>query len=570
MKPLYLIVIIFFYNTIFAQNPLFIPPKLEGTNFNLTVQNGVTQFYIGINTNTYGINGALLAPTLVMNKGDVVTINVTNNLTGTGNSTTMHWHGMHIPAQMDGGPHQIINQGTTWRPSFKVMNDAGTFWYHPHGNNKTDLHVAKGLAGMIIVKDNLESSLNLPRTYGVDDIPVIIQTKAFDVLHQIAIATEMDTAVLTNGTYKAYHNTPAQIVRLRVLNGSSMRTYNLGLSTNQSFKMIASDAGLLDSAITLTRILLSPGERVELLVDLHSNNIGDTVQLKNYSSEMPNGIYGAKTVTGMGGATIPDYDLNPLNGLNYSILNMIVSAKTSNAVLSFPTNLVQNTPWTSAMVNTSKNFMIAPETMGMSYMVEGPFRIDGVKFNMDSINRVCYLNDVEKWRWTNQTGIAHPIHIHDMHFFISNINGGSVPNYLKGKKDVVLIMPNQYVEFITKFEDFANDTIPYMYHCHLLHHEDDGMMGSFVVKNSRAAINQISESSDINIFPNPSFSFWHIDSKDLILGYTISNVLGQVLIFENHIQSNSIDISNLSMKSGQYYINIQTNKGSFSNKLIKH
>src|SRR5678816_751410 len=222
MRKLFLLVFVTFIGKgVFAQNALFIPPTLTGDTFNLTVQDGVTQFYPGINTPTYGINGALLAPTLIVNRWDWVTMNVTNNLAGFGNSTTMHWHGLHVPAMDDGGPHQVIAQGTTWSPHFQILNSAGTFWYHPHGDNKTDRHVSKGIAGMIIVKDSAEAALTLPRTYGVDDFPIIVQTKAFDVLNQIAIATEEDTAVMVNGTVKPYLDAPAQVIRLRLLNGAS-------------------------------------------------------------------------------------------------------------------------------------------------------------------------------------------------------------------------------------------------------------------------------------------------------------------------------------------------------------
>ena len=85
------------YTAVVAQNPLAIPPTLTGTTFNLKIQNGTTQFYPGINTPTYGINGALLAPTLIVNKWDWVTMNVTNTLIGFGNSTTIHWHGCILP-----------------------------------------------------------------------------------------------------------------------------------------------------------------------------------------------------------------------------------------------------------------------------------------------------------------------------------------------------------------------------------------------------------------------------------------------------------------------------------------
>lgn len=552
---------------VIAQNPLFIPPALSGTNFNLTIQNGITQFYPGINTPTYGINGALLAPTLIVNKWDFDTINVTNNLTGNGNSTTIHWHGLHVPAVYDGGPHQVILQGTTWSPHFQILNSAGTFWYHPHGDNKTDLHVSKGIAGMIIVKDSTESALTLPRNYGVDDFPIIVQTKAFDILHQIAIATDEDTSVMVNGTVHPYLDAPAQVIRLRLLNGSSMRTFNFGFTANHPFKMIAGDGGLLDSAITLTRIMLSPGERAEILIDLQSD-FGQTIFLNSYSSEMANGIYGAATVTGMMGGNIPFYNLNPLNGADFGILQLNVVAQTGSPVTSCPTTLTSNTPWTGFTV--SRNFSLNPDTM-MSALgqVIGPFNINGVHFDMSTINVTTYLNNIEKWRVTNNTGIAHPFHIHDMHFYLLNVNGSAVPNYEQGKKDVVMVMPQHYVEFITKFEDFANDTTPYMYHCHLLHHEDDGMMGSFRVLDTTSNVAEHSE-IDFKIFPNPAENFLSLDlNSDFHSRILVTNLFGQQIFSKEILAPQkyiSIDVSD--WKNGLYFVSVQNGKQTQTQKFI--
>jgi len=550
----------------FAQNALFIPPTLTGTTFNLNIQNGTTQFYTNINTPTYGINGALLAPTLIVNKWDWVTMNVTNNLTGFGNSTTIHWHGLHVPAMDDGGPHQVIAQTTTWSPNFQILNSAGTFWYHPHGDNKTDLHVSKGIAGMIIIKDSIEAGLTLPRTYGTDDFPIIVQTKAFDVLNQIAIATELDTAICVNGTVNPFLDAPAQVIRLRLLNGSSSRVYNFGFTANNPFKLIATDAGLLDSAITLTRIRLSPGERAEILLDLQGM-IGQTIYLNSFSSEFPNGIYGATTVTGMMGGNIPDYNLNPLNGADFGILQINVVAQTGNPITTMPTTLSTNTPWTNFSV--SRNFNLAPDTMMCAQcQVAGPFNINGVHFDMNTINETVYLNTTEKWRVTNNTGIAHPFHIHDMHFYILNIDGGPVPNYEQGKKDVVLVMPMQYVEFITKFEDFADDSIPYMYHCHLLHHEDDGMMGSFkVIDTTATSISEI-EKNNFAVFPNPANDFLTITSADnKIFSVIIFNSLGEK-IYSAQATTN-LNVETVNFSSGLYFVQIIADKKSFTKKIIK-
>ncbi len=558
---------ILFSKIIFAQNPLSIPPTLTGTVFNLTIQNGNTQFYPGINTPTYGINGNLLAPTLIVNKGDEVAMNVTNTLTGQGNSTTIHWHGLHVPAMADGGPHQIIAQGSTWSPTFKILNTAGTFWYHPHGDNKTDRHVSKGLAGMIIVKDSTEATLALPRTYGIDDYPIIVQSKSFDILNQIEISTQTDTAICVNGTMHPYLDAPAQIVRLRLLNGSSMRTYNFGFTANKPFKMIATDAGLLDSAITLTRIRLSPGERAEILLDLQGMT-GQTIQLNSFSSELPNNIYGAATVTSMMGGTIPDYNLNPLNGADFGILKINVVAQTASPITAIPATLATNTPWTNYTV--SRDFTMQPDTMMSAVgMVEGPFNINGAHFDMNTVNVTTYLNNVEKWKIINNTGIAHPFHIHDMHFNILTINGGAVPNYERGNKDVVLVMPMQYVEFVTKFEDFADDNVPYMYHCHLLHHEDDGMMGSFLVLDTTATgISPLSSNEGFNLFPNPTNDLLNITSNShQNFSVSVLNSLSQRVFSAESI--GNCQLSTINFPSGLYFIQLKSASKTTTQKFIK-
>ncbi|MBI3233209.1 MAG: multicopper oxidase domain-containing protein [Bacteroidetes bacterium] len=552
-----------------AQNPVAIPPALTATTFNLSIQNGTTQFYPGVDTPTYGINGALLAPTLIVNKWDWVTMNVTNNLTGFGNSTTIHWHGLHLPAMDDGGPHQIIAQGSTWSPRFQILNSAGTFWYHPHGDGKTDRHVSKGLAGMIIVKDSLEAVLQIPRTYGVDDFPIVVQSKAFDVLNQIAVSTEDDTAICVNGTMSPYLNAPSQIIRLRLLNGSSMRTYNFGFTANKSFKMIAGDAGLLNEPITLTRIRLSPGERAEILLDLTGMN-GQTIHLNSFSSELPNGIYGAKTVRSMMGGTIPDYNLNPLNGKDFGVLQLNVVAPTANPVTAFPPTLAYNTPWTNYSV--SRNFVLQPDTMMSSQgQVEGPFNINGVHFDMDKVNITTYLNTTEKWRVTNNTAIAHPFHKHDLHFYLLNINGGAVPDYEKGKKDVVLVMPGQYVEFITKFEDFADNTVPYMYHCHLLHHEDDGMMGSFrVIDTTATGVSELQQ-SEFTMYPNPTANMVFVQFKNEVplAEIKVLNVLGETVIEQTIGSTSNVALDVSKLNDGIFFLQVKSSNIIFTQKLIK-
>lgn len=163
------------------KNPLHIPPILEPItdsegkkHFALTMQSGTTEFLEGKQTPTWGINGSYLGPTLRVSRGDQVSFDVINQLN---ESSTLHWHGMRLPAVMDGGPHQMIEAGATWEPYWTIEQPAATTWYHPHLHGKTAQHVYRGLAGLFIVED--EESKKLPSEYGVNDIPIIIQDKLF-------------------------------------------------------------------------------------------------------------------------------------------------------------------------------------------------------------------------------------------------------------------------------------------------------------------------------------------------------------------------------------------------------
>ena len=198
----------------------------------MTLQNGTQQFFAGKATTTMGANGNILGPTLILNQGDFVNFSVKNQLKDT---TTLHWHGLHVSSENDGGPHTTILPGATWTPGFTIMDKAATYWYHPHLHHRTDEHVSKGIAGLIIVKDTEEAKLSLPRTYGVDDFPLVIQTKDFDADNQIMMHSNSDKTLMVNATIDPYLNVPSQVVRFRVLNGSSQRAFNIGLNNNKNF-----------------------------------------------------------------------------------------------------------------------------------------------------------------------------------------------------------------------------------------------------------------------------------------------------------------------------------------------
>ena len=203
---------------------LWIPPAIQGKSFNLTLSGKTHSFWKGATTTTYGFNEAYFwGPTLIFNQGDKVQINVKNELA---ESTTVHWHGLHLPAAMDGGPHQSIEAGGTWNPSFIVKNNAGTYWYHPHPHGATQKQLTLGAGGLIIIKDPIEAALPLPRTYGVDDLPIVLTSRRFYHNDQFSYDGNNDKYgdyLLTNGTLDAQTSLPAQVVRLRILNADVER-----------------------------------------------------------------------------------------------------------------------------------------------------------------------------------------------------------------------------------------------------------------------------------------------------------------------------------------------------------
>ncbi|MBL0328552.1 MAG: multicopper oxidase domain-containing protein [Bacteroidetes bacterium] len=557
----------------FSQNPLFIPDTLSGTVFNLNVQSGVEQFIGTNNTPTYGYNGTFLGPTLLINKGDSITINVTNSIT---QPTTVHWHGFHVAAMNDGGPHQIITPGATWSPSFKMRNEAGTFWYHPHGESKTEIQVSKGLAGMIIVRDSTEATYTLPRRYGVDDFPVIVQSKAFDLLYQFATATHEDSVLMVNGTIDAFLQVPQQVVRLRLLNGSADRTYNFGLSDNSNFYLIGSDGGLLSAPHLTNRVRLSTGERAEILINLSSYSIGTQLFLKSYASELPRGIIGADSVGTSSIVISLGYYDNYLNGLDFDVLRLDVVAPTASPVTTIPTSFNPKVPLLEVNADVTRYLHFSADTLlsGDQGYVDGPFMINEQEFHMDSINIVTYLNDIEIWELTNSTMVAHPFHIHDIEFYVLDINGLPPPPEYQGLKDVILVKPNDTVRFITQFTTFADPAVPYMYHCHLLHHEDDGMMGTFlVIDPATIGVNENTSPDDmVKIYPNPTNNLVVVDflygTNGQQKNISVLNILGEKL-FAIETTENQIEIDMENWNSGVYIFQIHSENKIVNKKIIK-
>ena len=265
----------------------------DGTRvFDLTMQTGTTDLTGDGPTGTWGVDGAHLAPTLRAQRGETVRVDVRNDLPET---SSLHWHGMHVPAAADGGPHQLLRPGSTWSPTWTVDQPAATTWYHPHAHGTTAEHVRRGVYGMFLVDDPAAAPAGLPGTYGVDDVPVMLQDAGFTPDGQLRagrwgpspLGATGDT-LLVNGTVGPYLDVTTETVRLRLLNASGARVYDLALADGRDMDLVGTDGGLLPAPVRTGSVLLSPGERAEVVVRVEP---GERVVLRSLPPDM--GVAGA-------------------------------------------------------------------------------------------------------------------------------------------------------------------------------------------------------------------------------------------------------------------------------------
>jgi blue copper oxidase len=442
-----------------VQNKLFIPPIQEdedpgptNARLRLTAQESTKTFLQDKKTKTYGYNGDYLGPTIRVKKGELVGVKVLNNLT---DETTVHWHGLLVEGQMDGGPQQIILPRNEWNPNFVINQPAATLWYHAHPVHMTGSQVYRGLAGLFIIDDEESEGLNLPDDYGVNDIPLIIQDRRFAEDGTLIYKTSMDDimqgmlgdTILVNGTVNPVLEVATVKTRFRLLNGANARTFDLKLSDETGFVQIASDGGLLESPVEMKSLILAPGERAEVVIDFSTYSEGDMVSLQSPG---------------------------------FNIIDFRVTRKEDdNSVVPKKLAVIPKIPG-SASVKT-RSF----ELMGMGPMVS----INGRQMDMTRIDEIVKHGGTEIWEIRNltmgmgpmmgmQEEMGHTFHYHGVQFQVLSRDGRQPPLNERGWKDTILVNPNETVKVIARF-DYKG---LYMYHCHILEHEDAGMMGQFEVK----------------------------------------------------------------------------------------
>jgi len=468
-------------------------------------------------TPMFRYNGLQLPPVIAVARGDDVTVNVTNNLPITTdaandpNITTVHWHGLRVDAANDGGPDWPIfpsgtanAQGNTGKYHFVLQQPAAPLWFHPHPDMQTATQVYNGLAGALVVTDtiseDLKTSNQLPS--GDHELSLLLQDRSFgpvDANGQRALSytPNVMAGMLGNTVLVNYVKLPGKIVdtrqyRLRIYNGSNARSYDIGLSNNAQFAVIGSDGGLLPAPVNVTEVMIAPGERTEIVVDFSTNVAGDTIILQSKAFQ-------AATM-GMGGGG------GPANGTAFDLMRFEVRQQVTDTVTLY--SALPNTAdiYTRYAATAAPGtalpaapFNERPFVMSMAGGAGAPmtFLINNTPYDPNVINETIDLttatNNIatEVWSISNPGGgmgammaMAHPFHAHAVQWqVLDRSRNGVVTAPLpmdSGWKDTFLVQPGEVVRVMGRFDASVNSG-KYMYHCHILEHEDSGMMGTFEV-----------------------------------------------------------------------------------------
>ena len=420
-----------------------------------------------------------LGPIIRTRTGQKVRIRFLNNIA---DETIVHWHGLHVPADMDGHPRLAIPAGETYVYEFEVRNRAGTYWYHPHPHGITGPQVYGGLAGLFLVSDDEEKAAGLPD--GEYDIPLVLQDRAFDNRNQLVYLSghrmEQMTGflgdwILVNGHPDFILPAATRAYRLRLLNGSNSRIYKLAWQDGSPLTVIGTDGGLLETPVQRDYVMLGPGERIELWVDFSRYSVGFETAL--VSLPFDGGRMGS-------GASLP-------NGAGFSIFKIKVNRRVE-ASLDLPKRLSTIKRYrTAEAVNAGQPKQFYLEMRHMAWTINGrTFRMDQVA-NEEKVR----MNSLEIWEFINEGGgmgmmggmnMSHPMHLHGKQFQVLKRQGVQHRGYVdEGWKDTVLVMPGERIRILVRFGDYPG---LFLYHCHNLEHEDMGMMRNYLIEDTAGSV----------------------------------------------------------------------------------
>jgi blue copper oxidase len=437
-------------------------------------------------------------PTFRVQKGKEFSAEFTNDLD---EETTVHWHGLHVDWRMDGHPFQPVAPGATYAYAFPVQDRGGTYWYHPHPHGRTAIQTYSGLAGLFLVEDEDERKLTeaLDLRLGETDIPLLIQDKVLDESGNVVyVPGVMRKVILINLTPCPYLEVGTRIYRFRALNGSNARTYRLAFTKAGEdellpYQIIGTDGSLLERPREASEVFLSPAERMDVLLDLSSFEVGEEIVLRSlpfdpmhHEHQMGGGMEHMEHTGHMdhmqtGHHHHMDHHVSPVqlsDGSAFYVLKLVVTEKTAYSI-SVPETL-SRMPQLDLSGATTRPITVSMTTddQGMRWLINGKIH------EMDEFPIVVQRGAKEVWEiYNHEKSMPHPMHIHGFQFRVLERIG--TPEQLAhlvvdergrlvtdlGFKDTVLVWPGETVKWFIDFSHGFEGEQFYMFHCHILEHE---------------------------------------------------------------------------------------------------
>ncbi|MEM8809940.1 MAG: multicopper oxidase family protein [Cyanobacteria bacterium P01_G01_bin.38] len=412
-------------------------------------------------------NGQVPGPRLEANPGDTVRIHFANRLN---QPTNLHYHGLHIsPTGTGDNVFLEIPPGERHTYEFQIPQNhpAGTFWYHPHYHGLVAEQLFRGLAGLFIVRGELDE---IPEIKAAQEAFLVLKDFALDRNgnspqpgHMAQMTGRIGDLLTANGQFNpTLQILPAGLLRLRFLNASSSRFFQLSLQEHP-FYLIATDGGAIATPVEINTLVLAPGERAEVLV--RGTQEPGQYRLLNHPFNPAQGMMGG--MGGMGGGMMGSSS----SQIQSETVATLTYGDTINEI-PLPTHLIPVEPLPDPQ-------MVRQFTLNHGMGRGMVFLINGQAFGHNRIDTQVTLNATEDWEIINTGTMAHPFHVHVNKFQVISRNG-QPPPYLAWK-DVVSVSPGERVRLRMQFRDYTGKTV---YHCHVLDHEDLGMMGILDIQSA--------------------------------------------------------------------------------------
>jgi len=458
-----------------ARHPLPMPPELSGDRLSLTARRAVADLGSS-SAPVWGVNGTAPGPLLRLRRGARVRIHLANELP---EPTILHWHGLTVPEAADGHPRLAIGTGASYRYDFVVRDRPGAYWYHPHTHERTAPQTYLGIAGMIIVEDGSDEDLGLPS--GAYDLPLVLQDKRLDASGALVYAPAMGPDMMFgylgdrpfgNGVADPTVTVERTRYRLRILNASNARIFDLALGGEDPWTLVGGDGGLLAAPAEIGRLMLATGERAEVVVDFSRYRPGERVMLRSLSFELPGMMMGVRggrmgrARTGMSsGAGLGQ-------GAPLDLVEFVIADSPAVESPPLPDRLGPGPDGPDPSEAAGRR-TFRFSSMMMSHT------INGRSFDMQRVDARVPIGSAEVWTLANDSEVPHPVHIHAGQFRVLSRTGGRgrVLPHERGRKDTVLLLPGESVDVLVRFEYPGL----FLLHCHNLEHEDAGMMSNFEV-----------------------------------------------------------------------------------------